>query len=149
MIHFDGNSSEYLSLSIEHSDGSWKGYLSNGNTPLLDVYCLISPDRSLIDNAKKFMAKLWILYGIKIANHKSAAYNNFFHAWWQMECQKRIQIDPPLYPSELDDVVYFDCGYIDMHTRTFCAPLSNATMPIELRLGHMPDYEKLVAMNRK
>lgn len=148
-VHFEGKSSEYLCLDIERFGNILQGCFGDNNSPLLFISTVMKPDVPAIENMKKFMAELWVLYGLKCANQKSAAYNNYFHAWWQLECYKRLRIDPPHHPSELADVVCLECGYIDMHKRIFHGPATQTSVPVDLQLGHMPDYETLAALNRK
>lgn len=147
MIHFDGNSSQHFSFEVEHTNNTLVGRFGDGNTPLFTYTYMLNNEQPMRINATNFMAALWVIYGLKVANSKSYAYNNFFHAWWQLECYNRLKIPAPKHPVELSDIVYLDCGYIDMHTRTFYAPRTNVSMPVELKLGHMPNYDRLVGMN--
>ena len=86
MIHFDGNSSQHFSFEVEQTNSTLVGRFGDGNTPLFTYTYMLNNEQPMRINATNFMAALWVIYGLKVANSKSYAYNNFFHAWWQLEC---------------------------------------------------------------
>ncbi|WP_197904435.1 hypothetical protein [Salmonella enterica] len=78
MVHFDGNSSQHFSFEVEHTNNTLVGRFGDGNTPLFTYTYMLNNKQPMRINATNFMAALWVIYGLKIANSNRTPTITFF-----------------------------------------------------------------------